>query len=269
MQSLDPAVFAGGLVALLGVIVGSFLNALVWRVHKAIKIGGGARSQCPICEHTLAWYDLIPVVSWLVLRAHCRHCQEPISSQYPIVELLTGSLWLLSYLVLSPTSAIEYLQIAVWLVALSTLIALAVYDLRWMILPDKLVAVFVGSAAVYAITVSLSGSSTTLQQLDPLLGLFSIAGLFYLIYQVSDGKWIGGGDVKLAVGIGLLLGLQGSLLALFIASLSGSIVGIFGIIFLGKTRKDVIPFGPFLIAGTVFSFLFATNLIDWYFNQLI
>ncbi len=267
---LESAVYlVGGFVALAGVIVGSFLNALVWRIHKEMKIGGKARSQCPVCDHKLAWYDLIPVVSWIILRARCRHCKDPISVQYPVIEVLNGLLWLVSLIVLSPTSLLEYALMALWLIAVSTLVALAVYDIRWMLLPDRLVIFFTGCAALYALIGSVFLATGVYDRFDPLLGVAAIAGLFYILYQISDGKWIGGGDVKLAVGMGLFLGLQGSLLALFLASFIGSIVGVFGILVLRKSRKAIIPFGPFLITGTVVTFLFGDALIGWYMNQLI
>jgi prepilin signal peptidase PulO-like enzyme (type II secretory pathway) len=260
----------GGFVALIGVLVGSFLNALVWRLHKGIPISGRSRSMCPNCERTLKWYDLIPVVSWVILKAHCRYCKEPISKQYPVVEVLTGVLWLISFAVLSPVNTMDYLITGLWLAALSSLIALAVYDIRWLELPDRLVAVFVGLAALHAILVTVTlEEPTLLQRLDPVLGAIAIAGLFYLLYQISNGAWIGGGDVKLAVGMGLFLGLQKGLLALFIASLFGSIIGIFGILVLGKSRKEVIPFGPFLISGTFVAYLFGSACIDWYIQALI
>jgi len=260
---------SAGFITLLGVVVGSFLNALVWRIHKRISIGGKERSQCVHCHHKLAWYDLIPIISWLILAAKCRYCKKPISAQYPLVELANGLLWLVSFWVLSPTNLIEFIIVVIWLVAASVMLALAVYDIRWMELPDRLVATFGILAFLVTIFNLAIGDQSLYEYINPLLGLIFIAGLFYFLFQISDGKWIGGGDVKLAVGMGLLLGLQGSVMALFIASLLGSIFGLSAIAIFKRDRKQLIPFGPFLLIATFLVFLFGEQIFGWYVANLL
>lgn len=251
-----------------GLIIGSFLNALIWRIRQKLPIGGKERSVCTDCKHQLAWYDLMPVISWLTLKAKCRYCHKPISAQYPIIEVLNAGIWLLSFIVLKPTSPLEYIMLIVWLLASSCLLALAVYDAKWLELPDGLVLFFAVSTLAYiSVKVISSGSFGIIS--SSLLGVLAIAGLFYGLYVFSNGAWIGGGDVKLAVGMGILLGIEAGLLAIFIAALAGSIFGIGGIAFFGKKRSAQIPFGPFLIMATIVSFLFGGILIDWYMNLII
>lgn len=259
----------GGFITLTGVVVGSFLNALVWRIRKRIPIGGKERSQCVHCHHQLAWYDLIPVVSWLILRAKCRYCHKPISAQYPIVEVTNGILWLISFWALHPERPAQFIGLIAWFLAVSVLLALAVYDIRWMELPDRLVAIFGVLAGLIALLNIDFTKFTLYQYLDPLLGVLFIAGLFYFLFQISDGKWIGGGDVKLAAGMGLLLGLQGSVIALFIASLMGSVFGLSAMAIFKRDRKQVIPFGPFLISATFVVFLFGERIFAWYISNLL
>lgn len=257
----------GGFIALAGILVGSFINALVWRIHKGIPIGGKERSQCTHCNHQLAWYDLVPIFSWLVLGARCRYCQKKISMQYPLVEISVGIFWLTSFWLINPSSVLEFIVLGFWLACVSIMFAMAVYDMRWMILPDRLVAIFVClSAFVAGLRVDVGGGFLSI--LDPIFGVLFIAGLFYFLFQVSDGKWIGGGDVKLAVGIGLLLGLKGSVMALFVASLLGSILGLSAILILKRNRKDLIPFGPFLLLGTYIVFLIGEQIFSWYASYL-
>jgi len=255
-------------IACFGLIVGSFLNALVWRIHKNLPIGGNERSICTKCNHQLVWYDLIPVISWLSLMARCRYCHKPISAEYPIVEILNSAIWLLSFIVLKPSTMIGYALLIVWLFASSCLLALAAYDARWLELPDKLVLAFTIAALVYVVINSIALGDIGVVY-SSFFGVLAVAGLFYGLFALSDGAWIGGGDVKLAVGMGLILGLEAGLLAVFIAALTGSVFGLVGIAFFGKKRSTQIPFGPFLITATIISFLFGEQLINLYMNLII
>lgn len=135
-------------VGLYGLLGGSFLNALIWRVHEGRSIVKG-RSMCPHCHHQLAAADLVPVASWLMLRGKCRYCSKPISLQYPAVELLTGFLFGLSYYGLHPVGLAGWVNFVVWLYFLGSLIFLAVYDLKWLILPNKILLPAVGVALVW------------------------------------------------------------------------------------------------------------------------
>lgn len=268
----------------LGLCLGSFTNALVWRLHeqtkpkkkriasdKALAISTG-RSMCPHCQHTLAWYDLLPVISWLSLGGQCRYCRKPVSWQYPIVELLTAGLFVFSYVfwpssLLSPLSSLLF---PLWLIFITGFTALTIYDLRWMILPDRVVYPLQALAVVYVLTQLLVLRQGWQAIEGAALGVLCSAGVFYVLFQVSKGKWIGGGDVKLAVILGLLLGgPMEAFLMLFVASLLGSIIAI-PLLVRGKAKSgSKLPFGPFLMLATVIVYLFGSSLVTWYEQHLL
>lgn len=277
--------YAVVLLSVLGLAAGSFVNALVWRLRPAPKgrKPGAAdnspgdlsiwrgRSVCPDCGHKLAWRDLVPVISWLSLRGKCRYCQKPISRQYPAVELLTATLFGLSY-AFWPLALDErgVFLLIFWLILLTGLIALAVYDLRWMLLPDKIIMPLLALTAA----VVLVDAAILQRSLAPvgaaLLGLLLCGGLFYVLFQVSGGRWIGGGDVKLGFLLGLAVGGPiNALMLVFIASLLGSLVG--GALLATGRLKPAgrVPFGPFLVAAAVVVTLFGPAIYDWYKHNLL
>lgn len=265
---------------LLGLCLGSFINALVWRMRQAelyraknvepskdLSVLHG-RSICPHCTHRLTVLDLIPVVSWLLLGGKCRYCKQKISWQYPLVELLTALLFALSYKYWPHGFEAEGITLFVfWAVSLVGLVALAVYDLRWMLLPDKITYPLMGLTAVQTLLMVVLWDHNAWQAgLSLLIG----GGLFYAIFQVSKGKWIGGGDVKLGALIGLVLASPSlSLLMIFIASVLGSAVSI-PLLLTGRAKRGTrIPFGPFLIAACIIVYLFGGGVLDWYQRTLI
>lgn len=258
------------LIALLGLIFGSFINALVWRIHTKRK-WVNERSMCPHCKHILAAKDLVPVFSWLTLRGKCRYCKKPIEDT-PIVEIATALLFAGSYLAWPFGFEIGgAVLFASWLVCLVVLIALAVYDIRWMLLPNKMVATITVLASINVLILAvghLHAPATVI--LEAVLAATIIAGLFWVLFQVSKGKWIGGGDVKLAVALGLLAGTPiKAFLLIFIASVLGTIVSL---PLLASKRLKVqakIPFGPFLIAATIIVYLFGSAMIEWYKTKIL
>lgn len=260
-----------------GLCLGSFVNALVWRIHKQeealetrkhqksqndLSILHG-RSMCPNCHHKLSPKDLIPIISWIMLGGKCRYCHKSISWQYPIVEIVTAALFILSYAFWPyGFAAFGVLQFIIWLILLVGFMALIVYDLRWMILPDRITFVLIGLVFLQIIVEIIVFKDLSLM-LTAIIGILTTSGLFYLLFQVSDGKWIGGGDVKLAIALGALVGgPYESLLLIFVASLLGTLVSIPLII--KKGRSHHIPFGPFLIVATMIVYLFAQQIIYWY-----
>lgn len=270
-------------LALLGLCLGSFANALVWRTHEQSKPKAKrkandselsivhGRSICVQCGHVLKAKDLIPVASWLSLRGKCRYCKKPISWQYPLVELLTAGLFVGLYILWpdKPLDTQSGVNLAVWLVSVVGLIALVVYDVRWMLLPNKIVfPIFFLAAAGAVANAILAGSISPL--LSAVGGMAVGGGLFYVLFQVSSGKWIGGGDVKLGFLLGLLLGAPGpSLLMLFIASLLGSLVTIPLLASKKVNPKTRIPFGPFLITAALIVQLWGEKIIEWYLEKLL
>lgn len=265
------------LIFFLGLIFGSFVNALVWRLHEQTKTTSKkqlsklsvlkGRSMCPACSHSLSYKDLVPVYSWLSLRAKCRYCKHKISSQYPIVELVSGVLFAVSYIafVQGYTETVGWLLLGVWLLTVVILVALAVYDLKWMILPNKLVLALSIVSLVYVVILSVARQSPAVLLQSILSGLM-FAGLFYGIYILSKEQWIGGGDIKLAFPLGLLAGsFMNVILVLYIASTSGLLYSLS--IFIAQRsydRKLKIPFGPFLIAAT-----YLTVILSPFFHTLL
>lgn len=282
---------------LLGIMLGSFVNALVWRVRekelqvkkksldkaylKKLSIVHG-RSMCPNCKHELALMDLIPLISWLSLRGKCRYCKKPISVQYPLVELFTGALFALSYRfwpnsyvagnatcptphLFSGAAWYSDVYFILWLLFLTGLIALFIYDMKWFLLPNRIVYPLGVIGGLMAL-ISILGSNDRLGALiNTLLAVLIGGGVFYLLYQVSKGKWIGGGDVKLGWVLGLVAGTAGkSLLFIFIASILGTLISVPLLASHKLKRSSNIPFGPLLIIGLVITVFFGSQIISWY-----
>lgn len=250
-------------IFILGLCLGSFINAWVWRFaqrhapkkqatnNHELSIMKG-RSMCPSCRHTLHWYDLIPVLSWVTLRGRCRYCNKSISWQYPAVELLTAVLFVVSFL-FWPFPIDTFLAgviFAHWLALLNILVALAVYDMKYMLLPNKMIMIgwiITTSAAI----LSVYQGSEVLEISGMLIGSLTFGGLFYVLFQLSGGRWIGGGDVKLGFLLGVWLGgaLQVSV-AVFLASLLGLLFAGVMSLFKRLSIHSKIPFGPMLLLAS-------------------
>jgi len=258
------------LLVWLGLCIGSFLNAFVWRWHESeyakttkrkdeLSISRG-RSMCPNCSHSLSAADLVPVFSWLALRGKCRYCKKPISVQYPLIEVLAAVAFVLSFLVWPyGFEAAGIVLFITWLVILSGFVALSIYDFRWMLLPTKIVYTLLGILlAGMALYLFLSDSGPLQYALAGLSALI-IGGLFYCLHMVSDGRWIGGGDVRLGYVLGLLvMSPVNAMLVIFLASLLGTIYALPYI--LRGRRNTHIPFGPFLMLAATIVFLSGDKL---------
>jgi prepilin signal peptidase PulO-like enzyme (type II secretory pathway) len=249
-------------VAVVGLLVGSFLNVVILRLHAGKQFAKG-RSACPHCKHVLGAGELVPLVSWLVQRGRCRHCHKPISRQYPVVEALTAALFTLAYLTHPPDSLANLVVLILWLYVIASFIVLAVYDLRWYLLPDKVLLPAIVPAAAILLVEAIAAQSPAVAY-RPLLAALFAGGGFYSLAAVSRGRWMGGGDIKLVFVIGLLLGIQKSAVALSLAFISAAVVGVVLILRQRKQRTDSIPFGPFLIAGTLAAYLWGAAIIHWY-----
>jgi prepilin signal peptidase PulO-like enzyme (type II secretory pathway) len=274
------------ILIVLGLCLGSFINALVWRLHEQEKLRQKktlkkvdkdryaklsilkGRSMCPDCKHELLAKDLVPVFSWLSLRGKCRYCQKSISMQYPIVEITTAVLFVLSY-VLWPVK-VHGLQVAIfilWLPLLIGLIALAIYDLKWLILPNRIIYPLTYLALIMAIIDLLSGPGFFKELLNEVLAVAIGGGIFYVLFQFSNGKWIGGGDVRLGGLLGLVMNTPGkSILLLFIASATGTLISLPLLMSSRLKRNSVIPFGPFLILAAIVVQLVGHFILSWYQN---
>jgi prepilin signal peptidase PulO-like enzyme (type II secretory pathway) len=261
---------------ILGLAWGSFVNALVWRLHenqnsksKKLSILNG-RSMCPNCRHTLTWYDLIPVFSWLALRGKCRYCQKPVSAQYPVVELTLAVVFAGSYLFWPNPVHLDgqWLLLTTWLVCSVGLLALAVYDLRWLLLPNKLIYPTLAAAVAGRAAYIAAFASRPLHAV--FLWLFSVviaSGVFFVLFTVSKGKWIGYGDVRLGLITGTLLAAPDKSLAMiFVASIIGLLAVLPGLARGHKNLSTKLPYGPFLISATAIMVVFGDSLLDWYKN---
>lgn len=253
-------------IFLIGLCLGSFVNAAVWRIKNKKNLTTD-RSECTHCHYKLESYDLIPVVSWLWLKGRCRKCKKPISAQYPIVELTVAAYFIasLAFWPYELATVPELLMFVIWLLAGVGLAILVVYDLRWMILPDKVVFSLVGLGMAMTVLKGLQAQSLAQYFFDVVGSLLVLSGFYLVLYVYSKGKWIGFGDVKLGVALGLLLtNWQLSLLALFLANFIGCLVIIPGLLTKRLKRTSHIPFGPFLVAGFIIAGLFGQQLLDWY-----
>ena len=268
----------------LGLCLGSFANALIWRLHEQSKTGKKkpnkqymerlsivrGRSMCSRCHHELAPRDLIPVVSWLMLGGKCRYCHKPIADS-PLIELSLPVLFVTSYLwwpmAFSFPQAVIF---GLWLVLLVGLVALAVYDLRWMLLPDRLVFPLMTVAGLQALLVVLTANRPFIALLNVVGAVAVGGGLFYVLFQVSAGKWIGGGDVKLGWLLGLIVATPSrSLLFIFVAAVLGSLVAL-PFLWNGRLKRtSIIPFGPFLIVGAIVTQLFGIHILGWYQHMFL
>ncbi len=258
---------------LLGLAVGSFLNSVIYRLdigESLIK----TRSHCPYCKKTLSWFELIPLMSFILQKGRCRHCKKPISLQYPLVELVTGALfWLVisnsKFLISNqiPISNAQFLiPVIFWLFVISCLIIIFVYDLKHYIIPDQVIYPAIIVAILYNLYLLFITHHSLL--FSNLLAAVIAGGFFLLIILISKGKWMGAGDAKLAVFMGLVLGWPKILLALFLAFLIGAFVSVILMILKKKTLKSEIPFGPFLAGATILTLFLGDALVDWYLGLL-
>ncbi len=250
------------LVFVFGLIIGSFLNCVIYRLGSNKSFLKG-RSFCPECKHVLAWNDLIPVISYLMLLGKCRYCKKAISIQYPLIELATAILFVSVF-------NFDHITRTVYLfIALSLFIVIFVFDLKHYIIPDKVVLPAIVISLVYNAFLLFTGDIVLGKFLNYIYAGFFPALFFFLLFFISQGKWIGFGDVKLALFMGLFLGFPKILVALFLAFMFGAIIGVGLIVFGNKTIKSELPFGPFLISGTILALFFGTNIINWYLSFLI
>ena len=259
----------------MGLAFGSFINAYVWRSYQSQKKKNkdklsvwNGRSICPECRHTLSAIDLIPIVSWIMLGGKCRYCKKPISIQYPLVELSTTLLFILSYVYWPLNFTNEGITLFVfWLIFLVGFMMLMIYDFRWRLLPNRIVMPLVFLAIVQLVVQLIFFNAGLSLLLSAFWGILFSAGLFYGIFIISNGAWIGGGDVKLAIALGILLGgPMKVLLMIFLASFVGSIISITLIATKKLKQNSLIPFGPLLILSTIVCYLFGTGIINWYKN---
>jgi len=250
---MDTLIFL--FVFALGACIGSFLNVVILRTRAGTSLWWPA-SHCPRCKSPLSWSENVPLVSFIALRGRCRHCRAPISWQYPLVELATALIF--GWLFISYGLTIQF-----WLTALFAcfLVLIFVYDIRFYQIPDQ----FTLPAAAVAL---LGNLYLQFDISDLLLAMLIGTGFFAVQYLVSRGRWIGSGDIRLGAVMGLMLGWQKLLVALGLAYVVGSLVGIILVLGGRKQFSSRVPFGTFLSAATLASLVFGDKLISWYLSFL-
>src|SRR3954470_3715018 len=244
------------LAALGGLIIGSFLNVVAYRLPRGESLGHPP-SRCPSCEAPVKPYDNIPVLSWLVLRGRCRSCKAPISPRYPLVEAFTGALWALVMWARWDDAS----GIALGIVLVTVLIPIALIDFDYRIIPNRIT----GPAAIVAIVIGLTlDMDFVVEQL--LAG--AAAGGFFLLAALAYPRGMGMGDVKLAGMLGLYLG-RAVAPAIFAGLIAGVVVGAAIIARKGarEGRKTAVPFGPFLALGAIFALFAGDPIIDAYLSS--
>jgi leader peptidase (prepilin peptidase) / N-methyltransferase len=256
-SEVSPDLFSVLLATLLGLVLGSFLNvcALRWPQDQSVVL---PRSRCPQCATPLAWYDNIPVLSWIVLRGRCRGCRAAISPQYPLVELLTGGIWGGMVFLLGPTP--EALRGALFL---TLLLGIALSDARFYIIPDP----FSVGGAVLGVGLSFlpGGLDWSQSLLGALVGFTLLAAVAWIGEKLFRKEAMGGGDIKMMAMLGAFLGSTGVLLTLFLGSLLGTLLFA---PFAWRSGK-LVPFGVFLALGGAVTYLFGEAIValymDWAF----
>jgi leader peptidase (prepilin peptidase)/N-methyltransferase len=257
-----------GYVFLLGLIIGSFLNVLIYRIPEEISIVKPP-SNCPKCNTRLKVVDLIPVFSYVFLKGKCRYCGEKVSSRYMLIEILTGAVFAVLFwrFGLSP----EFMAFSF---LMSILIAVFFIDLDHMIIPNGLVITGLiagGILFLFNLKYGFDFYQDT-SWWNPIVGMFSSSVLLTIIALVGSiiykSEAMGGGDLKIFLPIGIFLGWKMALIALFIAVIISGIPSMVLVIIKKANRKTTIPFGPFIVVGTFVTILFGWDILRWYLATL-
>jgi leader peptidase (prepilin peptidase) / N-methyltransferase len=269
---------------MLGLVIGSFLNVCILRIPREESVVLPA-SHCPSCNADIKAYDNIPILSWLLLRGRCRKCKARISPLYPVVELLTGLLFLACYLrfgrnITGLTDAAEFIK---WSVFAALLVVLTITDIRERILPDKVNFLGLGLGLVFSLfTAPIDSTAEWLSRRmfdfpppqpalsfgDAVLGAAAASGLLWLVaegyFRLRGREGMGLGDVKMMAMAGAFLGVQRALLTILLGSLLGSVIGV-AVISIGRKGSDFeLPFGTFLGAAALLVVFFGSPALAWY-----
>ena len=271
---------------ILGLAVGSFLNVVIFRfkpenqVFDLKKING--RSACPHCQKTLRWYELIPLVSFFIQSRKCRSCDHKLSWQYPLVELLSGLIFVFVPYILYPKS---YILSLVWILALLIFLLISVIDFRHFLIPDELIWLLVFLGFAFIILQSQIPNLNFFDQsflghyallfgwpenvwFNHLFAALASSVFFGLIFFLGKGKTLGGGDIKLGFVLGWLLGWPDIVVALMLSFLIGGLTGFILMINHKKTKKDFLPLAPFLVIGVALTIFFGYQIINGYFSLM-
>lgn len=241
-----------------GAVIGSFLNVVIYRVPREKSIVFPP-SACTECEHKLGVLDLIPILSYLFLAGKCRYCKTPISFRYPIVELLNAATWTLALYFYGP--GVMFVKAIIFC---SLLIAITFIDLEFMIIPDSMSL----GGAVIGFIFAIAGGQWLWGIVGGLIGGGIIYAIFLLGLLLYRQETMGGGDVKMMLMVGTFLGGKSVAMAIFVAVFLGGFIGMFLIATKIKSRKDFIPFGPFLALGSLITLFFDDWLVSSYIKLI-
>lgn len=239
------------IIFLYGIVVGSFLNVCILRIPQGKSIVT-ERSHCMTCGYQLKWYDMFPVFSYLFLRGRCRQCGEKISVQYPLIEALNGILWMISFAAFGftwDTVLVSFLM--------SALLVLSVIDFRTYEIPFS-INVFIGILGIIRLVVNNEN------RMELIAGLFVISIPLLVLFYISGGKAIGGGDVKLMAAAGLFVGWKMIILAFILGCFYGSVIHIIRMKVQGEGK--VLAMGPYLSMGIATALVFGNRVIEWYMS---
>lgn len=249
------------LVFMVGLLMGSFFNVCIYRVPREQSILFPS-SHCPSCDKQLTWLDLIPVFSWLLLRAKCRYCKNRISFRYPLVESITGLGFLFFFLKYGLSGSF-----LTYTILYSILIIATAIDMEFQIIPNGLVL----TGTIAGVILALTGLSINWK--DAVIGMLIGGGTYLLVALLSQlvlkKEGMGGGDIKLMGMIGLMIGWRLTALSILLSIYAGGFIGGLLLLFGIKKRGDAIPYGPFIAMGTIASVLFGNELIQWYLHTFL
>ena len=236
-----------------GLVIGSFANVCIYRLPKKESVVFPA-SRCFSCSATVRYFDNIPLISYLILGGKCRNCKENISLIYPAIELITSLLLLAGLFKFGLT-----FDFLIYTIVAPALVIITAIDIEHQIIPDAI--------TLPGIVLGLLAGSYSIGYIDSILGFFLGGALFYLLAVLSNGG-MGGGDIKYIAAAGALVGWEKVLLIIFMGAFLGSIVSIFQIVVQKKSKKSLIPFGPFLSVATLITLFYGNLLIKLYIDNL-
>lgn len=251
---MDIGIILYIIIFLYGITIGSFLNVCIYRIPLKENIIT-RRSHCMKCGYQLKWYDLIPLISYLMYKGECRKCKEKISFQYPMVEASNGFFYVWVFFLYG----ISFISL-IYCLAISALLVLSVIDFRTYEIPFG-INVFLGVLGLVHAIYDREHFITYL------LGFIGVSGFLFFLYLVTKGRGIGGGDIKLMAVSGLLLGWQNNLLAFILGCVIGSMIHIIRMRVSNQDR--ILAFGPYLSVGIIIAMLYGKPLIDWYLNAYL
>ena len=236
-----------------GLFIGSFLNVCIYRIPEGISVINPP-STCGSCGHRLNYIDMIPVLNYVINKGRCRYCNDSYSVQYPLVELLNAIL----YLFIGMKYGMSFYSL-IYCILISLMIVISFIDLKYMIIPDKLIAALMLMGAVV-----IMYDRTMI--LDKIIGSLMGFGMFLLIAIITNA--MGGGDIKLIAALGLMFGIKGTLFIAVFSFLIGAVVCVLLLSLKMKNRKDKIPFGPFICLAALLYVFYGAEIINYYVNCL-